>query len=272
MNSATSSNFFLRLWCTSTPFYPKRAIYSVHLNDASVGDFLKRSNFFIDENQKVVLTCLRLETRSKIYYFWSFTMHSITSSSSFSRPWCTSTPLFSKRARLSVPLWFILGGFFEINNFFTDETKKVVLTCLRLETGSNNYYFWNITMHSLSSSILFFRPWCTSTPFDCKRARCSVHLSDSSGGDILKRSTFFIDETKKLVLTCLRLETHSNNHFFWSFIMHSKSSSNFFLRPWCTSTPLFSKRARYSVHLSDSSMGEILKRSEFFTNEIKKWF
>ena len=118
MNSVTSSNFFLRLWCTSTPFYPKRAIYSVHLNDASVGDFLKRSSFFTDENQKVVLTCLRLETRSKIYYFWSFTMHSITSSSSFSRPWCTSTPLFSKRARLSVPLWFILGGFFEKKQLF----------------------------------------------------------------------------------------------------------------------------------------------------------
>ena len=87
-------------------------------------------------------------------------------------------------------------------------------------------------------------PWCTSTPFYSERARYSVHLKNSSKGDILKRSNFFTDETKKVVLTCLRLETRSDNYYYWSFTMHSISSSNFFLRPWCTSTPIFTKRAR----------------------------
>ena len=310
MNSVSSSNFFLRPWCTSTPFYPKRAIYSVHLNDASVGDFLKRSNFFTDETKKVVLTCLRLETRSNIYYFWNFIMHSISSSNFVLRPWCSSTPFYPKRARYSVHLSdSSMGDFLKRNIFFTDETKKVVLTCLRLETRSNIYYFWNSIMHSITSSNFVLRPWCSSTPFYTKRARNSVHLSYSSRGifkekqffhrwdqnngfhlstlrntfhyslhlkfnhaliifikflfaallhvysallqegkifcssqwficgDLLRRKNFFADETKKVVLTCLRLETRSNIHYFWSSTMHSLSSSNFFLPPWCRCTP-----------------------------------
>ena len=127
-------------------------------------------------------------------------------------------------------------------------------------------------MHSISSSNFFLRPWCTCTPSYPRRARYSVHLSDSSKGDVLKRSNFCIDVTKKLVLTCLRLETRSNIHYFWSFTMHSLSPSNTFLRPRCTSTPFVSRRSSYSVHLSDSSMKDITKRSNFFTDENKNGF
>ena len=127
-------------------------------------------------------------------------------------------------------------------------------------------------MHSISSSNFFLRPWCTSTPFYPKRARYSVHFSDSSKGDILKRSNFFIYETKKLVLTCLCSETRSNIHYSWSFTMHTISSSNIFLRPWCTSTLFYSKRARYSVHLKGSFKGDFLKWSISFTDETKIGF
>ena len=143
------------------------------------------------------------------------------------------------------------------------------LSTLRSEAVSNIYYFWSFYMHWISSSNLFLRPWCTSTPFYCKGARYSVHLSDSSRVDLLKRSNFFIDETKKVVLTCPGLERRYNNYNFWSFTMHSISSSNFFLRPWCTCIPSYPKRARYSVHLSDSSIEDILKRRFFFRDEIK---
>ena len=60
--------------------------------------------------------------------------------------------------------WFIHEGFLKSSKFCTDETKKLVLICLRLETGSNIFYVWSFTMHSISSSNLFLRPWCTSTP------------------------------------------------------------------------------------------------------------
>ena len=79
------------------------------------------------------------------------------------------------------------------------------------------------------------------------------------------------NETQKMVLACLRSETGSNIHNFWSFTMHSISSSNFFLRPWCNCAPFYSKRARYSVHLSDWSMGDILRKGNFFTDENQKW-
>ena len=75
--------FFLRPWCASTQFHSKRVRYSVHLNDSSMGDFSERCNFFTDKTKKVVLTNLRLETGSNIFYFWSFTMHSITWSNLF---------------------------------------------------------------------------------------------------------------------------------------------------------------------------------------------
>ena len=114
------------------------------------------------------------------------------------------------------------------------------------------------------------RPWCTSTPLYSKRARYSVHLNDSCMGDLLERKIFFADETKKVVSTCLRLETRSNIHYFWRFTIHSLSSSSFFLPPWCRCTPFYSRRARYSVHLHDSSSGDFLKRSNFFIDETKK--
>ena len=192
-------------------------------------------------------------------------MHSISSSISFLRPWCFSTPFYSKKPRYSVHLSdSSMGDILKTSNFFTDETEKVISTCSRFETGSNTYFFWSFTMHSISSSSFSPRPWGFSTPFYFKRPRYSVHLSDSYMGDILKRSNFFRDETKNVGLTCSRLETDSNIHYFWSFTMHSISSSNFFLRPLCTSTPFYSKGARYSVHLSDSSMGDNLNEANFF--------
>ena len=200
-------------------------------------------------------------------------MHSKSSSNFYLRSWCTSTPFDSKGASFSVHLRdLFMGETLERYIFFTDETKKLVLTCLRLETGSNIHYFWSFTMDSKSSSNFFLRPWCTSTKSYSERARYSVHLRDSFMGETLERNIFFTDETKKLVLTCLRLETGSNIHYFWSFTMYSKSSSNFFLRPWCTSTKFYSERARYCVHLSDSFMGEFFKNKQFFTDETKKWF
>ena len=156
------------------------------------------------------------------------------------------------------------GNFLKRSNFFIGETKNVVLTCLRLETRSNIHFFSSFIMHSISSSNFFLRPWCTSTQFYSKGARCFVHLSDSALGNFLKRSILFTDETKKVVSTSLRLETRSNNHYFWNFTMHSISSSKFYLRPLCTSTPFCSQRAIYFVHLSDSSMGDFLKRIIFF--------
>ena len=159
--------------------------------------------------------------------------------------------------------WISLGEFFEKKQFFHGWDQELVSTCLRLETRSNIYYFWSFTMHSLSSSNFFLRPWCTFTPFYSKRARYSVHLNDSSMGDFLERKNFFADGTKKVVLTCLRLETRSSIHYFWWFTFHSLSSSNFFLRPWCNYTPFYSERARYSVHLHDSSMRIFWKEALF---------
>ena len=50
---------------------------------------------------------------------------------------------------------FILRQILKRSNFFTDETEKLVLTCLRLETDSNSYCFWSFTIHSISSSVFF---------------------------------------------------------------------------------------------------------------------
>ena len=168
--------------------------------------------------------------------------------------------------------WISLGEFFEKKQFFHGWDQELVSTCLRLETRSNIYYFWSFTMHSLSSSNFFLRPWCTFTPFYSKRARYSVHLNDSSMGDFLERKNFFADETSKVVLTCLRLETRSSIHYFWWFTIHSLSSSNFFLRPWCNYTPSYSERAKYSVHLHDSSMRIFWKEALFSPMRPKMWF
>ena len=150
--------------------------------------------------------------------------------------------------------------------------KNKVLACLWLETGSNIYYFWSFTMHSISSSNFFSRTWCNSTPLYLKRTRYTVHLSDSSLGDNLKRSNFFTDVTKKVVLTCLRLETVSNIYYFWSFTMHSISSSNFFLRPWCT--PLrFTLREQDFLFISVIHPWWIFQKEAIFSQMCrKKWF
>ena len=172
------SKFLLLPWCTATPFYSKRASYFFHLKDSSMKDILKRSNFFTDETKKVVLTCLRWETRSDNYYYWNFTMHSVSSSNFFLRPWCTSTPFFTKRARHFVHL------------------KK---------SGFNQSTLRNTFQHSLLLKFYHALIIFIKSPFAAPvqlysvllstRARFSVHLSESSEGVILKRSSFFTDET-----------------------------------------------------------------------------
>ena len=120
--------------------------------------------------------------------------------------------------------------------------------------------------------FLFLRPWCTSTPFYAKRARYSVHLSDSSMRDNLIRSNFFTDEIKKVVSTCLRSETGSNSYNFWSFTMHSISSSNFFRGP--AALPLrFTLREHVILFISViSPWGIFLKEAFSFTDDTKNWF
>ena len=132
--------------------------------------------------------------------------------------------------------WVIHGVDLKKSNFFTVEKKSG----FNLSTLRNNFRHSMLLKfhHALNIFFIFFlRPWCNSAPFYSKMARYSVHLSDSSMGVIFKKGNFFTDETKKVVLSCLRLETCSNLYYFWSFTMHSKSSSNFFLRPRSTSTP-----------------------------------
>ena len=183
-----------------------------------------KETIFSQMRPKMVLTCLRIETRSNIYYFWSFTMHSLSSSNSFFRPWCTFAPFYPKRAIYSVHLNDpSQGDLLKRSNFFMGETKNVVLTCLRLETRSNIHYFSSFIMHSISSSNFFCSPGALLLRFT-----------------LSEQNILFI--SKKVVLICLRLETRSNIHYFWSFTMHSLSSSNFFLRPRCNYIPFYSLR------------------------------
>ena len=171
MHSISSLNFFLRPWCTSTPSYSNGARFCVLLRNSFMGFFWREAFFSTDDTKKLILTFLRLETGSNIYYFWCFTMHSISSLNFFLRPWCTSTPSYSNGARFCVLLRnSFIGFFWREAFFFTDDTKKLILTFLRLETGSNIYYLWCFTMHSISSSNFFLRPWCSSTPFLSKTA------------------------------------------------------------------------------------------------------
>ena len=231
-HSISSANFFLLPWCTFTPFYSKRASYFFHLKGSSMKDILERSIFFIGEIKNVVLTCLRLETRSKIHYFWSFIMHSKSSSNFFCCPGALLLHFILREQDILfiwvIHPWTIL---WKEAIFSQLRPKNMVLFCLRLETGSNIDYSWNFTMHSKTSSNCVLLPWCSSTPFYPERAKYSVHLSDSSKGDILKRSNFFKDESKNVALTCLRLETRSNIHYSWSFTTHSISSANFLCCP-----------------------------------------
>ena len=106
-----------------------------------MGDISKKGKILTGETKKVVLTCLRLETGSNIYYFWSFTMHSISSSIFFAALVQIYSVLLEENKIYCSSQRFIHGENLKWSTFFTDETKKLVLTCLRLETGSNIYYF-----------------------------------------------------------------------------------------------------------------------------------
>ena len=176
----------------------------------------------------MALTCLRLETGSNIHYFCSFIMHSVSSSNLFCGPGALPLRFTIREQDILFISMIHPREIFWNETIFSQMRPKMVVTCLRIETRSNIYCFWSFTMHSLSSSNSFFRPWCTCTPFYPKRAIYSVHLKDPSKGDILERSIFFIGETKNVVSTCLRLETRSKIYYFWSFIKHSLSSSNFY--------------------------------------------
>ena len=235
------------------------------------GECFKSCKFFTDETKRVVLTCIRLETGSNIHYFWSFTMHSLSSPNFFLRPWCTSTPFYSKRARHSLHLSDTsMGYILNRGNFFPDETKKGFLTFLRLETSSNIHYFRSFTMHSISSSIFFLWPRCTSTPFYSKRARHSLHLSDKSIGYILKRGSFFRDETKKIVFNLSTLRNKFQDLLLLKFHHALNIFINLLFAALVHFTPFYSKKARYSIHLNDSFLGDILKEAIFWQMRPKK--
>ena len=218
------------------------------------------------------LFCLRLETRSNIYYFWSFTMHSLSSSNFLLRPWRISTIFYSMRARYSVRLSdSSVEDLLKRSNFFIDETKKVVLTCLRLETRSNIYNILSFTMHSLSSSNFFFGPGSLVLRFTLREQDILFISVIHPWGIVWKEASFHrCDRKRGFNLSTLR------NTFQHSLLLKYHHALSIFikllLRPWRTSTPFYSKRARYSVRLSDSTMEDILKRSSFYTNETKKWF
>ena len=158
--------------------------------------------------------------------------------------------------------------------------KESIFSEMRPKIGFNLYALRNTFQHlqhlKIHHAFIIFiksllRPWRISFKFYSKIARYSVHLKGSSMR-IFWKETVPSQMRPKLVLTCLRLETRSNIFYFWSFTIHSLSSSNFFLRPWCTSTPFFSKRARCFVHLSGSSLEDILKGINYFRDETKNWF
>ena len=234
-----------------------------------MGDILKRSSFFIGEIKNVVLTCLRLETRSNIHYFWSFIMQSDLYRFSFCGPGALLLH-FILREQDILFIWVIhpWRNFWK-EAIFSQLRPKLVLFCLRLETGSNIYYSWNFTMHSIISSNCVLLPWCSSTPFHPERARYSVHLSDSPNGDILKRSNIFHRWDQKCGFSLSTLRNTFQNSLLLKFHHALNFFSKFFLLPCCTFTPFYSKRASYFFHLKGSSMGDILKRSNFFIGEIK---
>ena len=98
-----------------------------------MGDILKRSNLFIGEIKNVVLTCLRLETRSNIHYFWSFIMHSKSSSNFFCCPGALLLHFILREQDILSYEWFIHGGFFEKKHFFHswDQKSGFILFTLR---------------------------------------------------------------------------------------------------------------------------------------------
>ena len=85
---------------------------------------------------------------------------------------------------------------------------------------------------------------------------------------ILKRSNFFTDETEKLVLTCLRLETYSNIYCFWSFTIHS-IFHQFFCGPGALLLR-FTLSGQYTPFISVIHPFEIFKRRQFFNGWDQK--
>ena len=231
MQSIPSSNCVLQPWCSSTPFCPERARSSVHLSDSPNGDILKRSNFFIGEIKNVVLTCLRLETRFNIHYFWSFIMHSKSSSNFFCCPGAVLLH-FILREQDILFIWVIhpWRNFWK-EAIFSQLRPRLVLFCLRLETGSNIYYSWNFTMHSIISSNCVCCPGALLLRFTLREQGLLFISVIHPRGIFWKEAIFFIDETKEVVLTCLRSETRSKIHYSWSFTTHSISSAIFFCCP-----------------------------------------
>ena len=193
-----SSSFCLRPWCTSAAFFSRRSNYSDHFSDSSMRDILKKGNFFHRWDQKSGFNLSTLRNRFQHLLLLKF-HHALKISLKlpFSGLAQFESVLIEENKIYCSPQQFILGGILKRSNFFTDESNKVVLTCLRLETGSNIYYFWSFTMHSISSSNFFLWPWCTSTTFYSKTARYFVHLSDSSMRDFLKSSNFFLQMRRK---------------------------------------------------------------------------
>ena len=166
MHSISSSNFFSRPWCNSTPFYSRRARQSVHPSYSSMGEILERNFFFHRWDQKIGSNLPTLRNRFqhllllvfhhalKIFnkILFAALVHFYSVLPEENKIYCSSQR-------------FILEHFSKGSIFFTDETKKVVLTCLRLGTGSNFYYFWSFTMHSISSLNIFSRLWCIFNQF-----------------------------------------------------------------------------------------------------------
>ena len=166
MHSISSSNFFSRPWCNSTPFYSRRARQSVHPSYSSMGEILERNFFFHRWDQKIGSNLPTLRNRFQHLLLLKF-HHALKSSLKllFSALVQFDSVLLEENKIQCSSQRFILGGTLKRSNFFRDESNKMVLTCLRLETGSNIYYFWSFTMHSIYSSNFFMRPWCIFTQF-----------------------------------------------------------------------------------------------------------
>ena len=236
-----------------------------------MGDILKRSNFFIGEIKNIVLTCLRLETRSNYHYFWSFIMHSKSSSNFFCCPGALLLH-FILREQDILFIWVIhpWRNFWK-EAIFSQLRPKLVLFCLRLGTRSNIHYFWSFIMHSKSSSNFFCCPGALLLHFILREQDILFIWVIHPWRNFWKEA-IFSQLRPKLVLFCLRLETRSNIYYFWSFNMHSLCASNFFLRRWCTFTPFYSKRARYSVHLKKSGFNLSTLRNTFQHSLLLKFY
>ena len=228
-----------------------------------MGDILKRSNFFIGEIKNVVLTCLRLETRSNIHYFWSFIMQSDLYRFSFCGPGAL-LPHFNLREQVILFISVIHPwGYFKKKQFFHRWDQK---RCFNLSTLRNTFQHSLLLKfhHAIRSlSIFFLRPWCTSTPFYTKRARYSLHLSDSSMEEFLKRSNFFTVETKiGFILSTLR------NRFQHLLLLKFHHALNNFIKLRFAALVLF-----YSVSPWES---KVFCSSQWFTQwgyfEKKQYF